>query len=63
MGAKPSLVDSTAHKSAVVPSPTMENIQAAYEDGEVEVAKELIKQACCVECSAGMPQIEGVSTP
>lgn len=63
MGAKASLVEGIAHRSAVVPSPTLENIQAAYEDGEVEAAKELIQQACCMECSAGIPHIDGVSTP
>lgn len=57
MGAKASLVESPGP----FPSPTLENIQAAYEGKQEEVARELIQQACCVECSAGMPRIDGVS--
>lgn len=57
MGAKASL----AGGSTLTPSPTLENIQAAYEDGELDAASELIQQACCVECSAGSPRIDGVS--
>uniref|UniRef100_A0A4W6D0S7 Uncharacterized protein n=1 Tax=Lates calcarifer TaxID=8187 RepID=A0A4W6D0S7_LATCA len=45
--------------SSLAPSLTLENIQTAYEDGE-ESARELIQQACCVECSAGTPRIDGV---
>ncbi|XP_068587263.1 leucine-rich repeat serine/threonine-protein kinase 1 isoform X1 [Cebidichthys violaceus] len=60
MGAKASLVEGPGPGSALVPSPTLENIQAAYEDREGEAARELIQQACCVECSAGMPHINGV---
>uniref|UniRef100_A0A667WS42 non-specific serine/threonine protein kinase n=1 Tax=Myripristis murdjan TaxID=586833 RepID=A0A667WS42_9TELE len=56
MGAKASLVGA----STLTPSPTLENIQAAYEDGELDTASELIQQACCVECSAGSPRIDGV---
>lgn len=62
MGAKASLVEGPGPDSVVL-SPTLENIQAAYEGKHEEVARELIKQACCVECSAGMPRIRGVSTP
>ncbi|XP_028999543.1 leucine-rich repeat serine/threonine-protein kinase 1 isoform X2 [Betta splendens] len=58
MGAKASSAEGM--RSAAVPFPTLENIQATYEAGETDTAKELIKQACCVECSAGMPPIEGV---
>lgn len=61
MGAKASLVEGTGTNSALVPSPTLENIQAAYEDGEEEFARELIQQACCKECSAGMPHVDRVS--
>lgn len=62
MGAKASLVEGTGPSpAALAPSPTLENIQAAYDDGEEETARELIQRACCTECSAGMPQIDGVS--
>ncbi|KAM8889549.1 leucine-rich repeat serine/threonine-protein kinase 1 isoform 3-T3 [Synchiropus picturatus] len=61
MGAKISLVESAAPRPALTPSPTLENIQAAYEGGEEDSARELIQQACCVECSAGMPRIGGTS--
>ncbi|TKS70402.1 Leucine-rich repeat serine/threonine-protein kinase 1 [Collichthys lucidus] len=57
MGAKASLV--VGPGSALGPSPTLENIQAAYEDGEEEAARELVQQACCVECSVGTPRIDG----
>lgn len=60
MGAKASLFEVSEH-SAALPSPTLENIQAAYEGKRVEVARELLQQACCVECSAGMPRVRGVS--
>ncbi|KAK2919616.1 leucine-rich repeat serine/threonine-protein kinase 1 isoform X1 [Channa argus] len=60
MGAKASMVEGMGHGSTVVPSPTLENIQAAYDSGNEDVAKELIQQACCVECSAGMPHIDRV---
>ncbi len=62
MGAKASLLEAAGSGSALVPSPTLENIQAAYEDGEEEAARELIQQACGVESSTGMPHIDGVST-
>lgn len=62
MGAKASLVQGPRPGSALFPSPTLENIQAAYEDKQEEVARELIQQACCVECSVGMPRIDGVRT-
>ncbi|KAM6942768.1 leucine-rich repeat serine/threonine-protein kinase 1 [Xenentodon cancila] len=51
MGAKPSLVEASCGRAA---PPTFENIQAAYEGGDEEAAGELIQQACCVECSAGI---------
>ncbi|XP_044045411.1 leucine-rich repeat serine/threonine-protein kinase 1 isoform X2 [Siniperca chuatsi] len=60
MGARASLVEGLGSGSALVHSATLENIQAAYEDGEEEAARELIQQACCVECSAGTPHIDGV---
>ncbi|XP_038548531.1 leucine-rich repeat serine/threonine-protein kinase 1 isoform X2 [Micropterus salmoides] len=60
MGAKASLVEDQGPASALVCSPTLENIQAAYEDGAEESARELIQQACCLECSAGAPPIDGV---
>uniref|UniRef100_H3CMJ3 non-specific serine/threonine protein kinase n=1 Tax=Tetraodon nigroviridis TaxID=99883 RepID=H3CMJ3_TETNG len=60
MGARTSLFEVSEHGS-VLPSPTLENIQAAYEDKQVEVARELIQQACCVECSAGVPRVGGVN--
>lgn len=62
MGAKASLLEGPGPGSALFPSPTLENIQAAYEEKQEEVARELIQQACCVECSAGMPRIDGVRT-
>lgn len=62
MGAKASLLEDPGPGSALFPSPTLENIQAAYEEKQEEVARELIQQACCVECSAGMPRIDGVRT-
>lgn len=60
MGAKASLVQGPGPSAALFPSPTLENIQAAYEDKQEEVARELIQQACCAECSAGMPCFDGV---
>lgn len=60
MGAKASLAEGPGPGSALTPSPTLENIQAAYEDGEEEAARELIQKACCVECSAGTPRIDGI---
>ncbi|XP_059205698.1 leucine-rich repeat serine/threonine-protein kinase 1 [Centropristis striata] len=59
MGAKASL-EVQGPSSALVPSPTLENIRSAYEDRDGEAARELIQQACCIECSAGMPRIDGV---
>lgn len=61
MGAKVSLVEDTGPRSTLLTHPTFKNIQAAYEDGEEDVARELIQQACCVVCSAGTPRIDGVS--
>lgn len=63
MGAKASSVEGPGAGSALGPSPTLENINAAYEEKQDEAARELIKQACCIECSAGSPRIDGVSTP
>nr|XP_024655157.1 leucine-rich repeat serine/threonine-protein kinase 1 [Maylandia zebra] len=60
MGAKVSLVEDTGPCSTLLTHPTFKNIQAAYEDGEEDVARELIQQACCVVCSAGTPRIDGV---
>ncbi|XP_068169115.1 leucine-rich repeat serine/threonine-protein kinase 1 isoform X2 [Antennarius striatus] len=60
MGAKTSLVEGPAPASALLPPPTLENIQGAYKEKQEEVARELIQQACCVECSAGLPRIDGV---
>ncbi|XP_029353806.1 leucine-rich repeat serine/threonine-protein kinase 1 isoform X1 [Echeneis naucrates] len=60
MGGKVSLVDGMGHGSVLIPSLTLENIQAAYEEGEEGAAKELIQQACCVDCSTGTPHIDGV---
>ncbi|XP_041840522.1 leucine-rich repeat serine/threonine-protein kinase 1 isoform X2 [Melanotaenia boesemani] len=53
MGAKASLVEPDADP-APAPAPTLENIKAAYEGGDEEAARELIKQACCVECCRGI---------
>lgn len=61
VGAKVSLVEDTGPRSTLFTQPTFQNIQAAYEDGEEDVARELIQQACCVVCSAGTPRIDGVS--
>ncbi|XP_029977672.1 leucine-rich repeat serine/threonine-protein kinase 1-like isoform X3 [Sphaeramia orbicularis] len=58
MGAKLSLVEVPG--PVLGPSPTLQNIQTAYENGEEDAARELIQQACCVECSAGTPRINGV---
>ncbi|XP_069384604.1 leucine-rich repeat serine/threonine-protein kinase 1 isoform X3 [Paralichthys olivaceus] len=60
MGAKASLVDAVGGRSALAPSLTLENILAAYKEGEEMAARELIQTACCMECSAGTPQINGV---
>ncbi|KAF7666866.1 hypothetical protein LDENG_00091190 [Lucifuga dentata] len=60
MGAKASLVEGPCPRSPLAPPPTLENIQAAYEGGEVDAARELIQQACCVDCSVGSPRIRGV---
>ncbi|XP_062246581.1 leucine-rich repeat serine/threonine-protein kinase 1 isoform X1 [Platichthys flesus] len=59
MGAKTSLVDAMGAHSALAPSLTLENIQAAYKEGEEMAARELIQRACCMECSAGEPLING----
>ncbi|CAK6975851.1 leucine-rich repeat serine/threonine-protein kinase 1 [Scomber scombrus] len=58
MGARASLVEVPGF--ALAPSPTLENIQAAYAEGKEDAGRELIKQACCVECSAGTSRIDGV---
>ncbi|KAM3625600.1 uncharacterized protein V6R79_014655 [Siganus canaliculatus] len=72
MGAKPSLLEAPGPGPspgpgpgpgpgpALVLSPTLDNIQMAYEQKQVEVAQDLIQQACCVEGSAGMTRIDGV---
>ncbi|XP_071001294.1 leucine-rich repeat serine/threonine-protein kinase 1-like, partial [Oncorhynchus clarkii lewisi] len=59
MGAKASAMGSGG-ASSLGPSPTLENIQAAYGEGESSRARELIQQACCVECSAASPRLEGL---
>ncbi|KAM4592288.1 leucine-rich repeat serine/threonine-protein kinase 1 isoform 1-T1 [Odontesthes bonariensis] len=48
MGAKASQVEASG------PTSRLENIEAAYEGGDEEGARELIRQACCVECCAGI---------
>ncbi|XP_076011527.1 leucine-rich repeat serine/threonine-protein kinase 1 isoform X2 [Genypterus blacodes] len=60
MGAKASLVEGPCPGSSLTPSPTLEDIQSAYEAGERDAARELIQQACCMECSTGSPRIDGV---
>ncbi|KAM4602503.1 leucine-rich repeat serine/threonine-protein kinase 1 [Polymixia lowei] len=60
MGAKASLAGGSGLASSLGKSPTLENIQAAYEDGVQDTARELIQQACCVECSTGGPRLDGV---
>nr|XP_057944931.1 leucine-rich repeat serine/threonine-protein kinase 1 isoform X5 [Doryrhamphus excisus] len=45
--------------SAFGPSPTLESIHRAYEEGEEEAARDLIQRASCVQCSAGGPCVEG----
>lgn len=72
MGAKASLVveglgpgpgpgPGSGSGPALAQSVTLENIQAAYEDGEELLACELIQRAYCVDCSAGTPPVSGVS--
>ncbi|XP_055010803.1 leucine-rich repeat serine/threonine-protein kinase 1-like [Boleophthalmus pectinirostris] len=48
------------HGSTLVASVTLEKIRSTYESGEREEAQELVQQACCQECSAGEPRIDGV---
>ncbi|XP_038162764.1 leucine-rich repeat serine/threonine-protein kinase 1 isoform X2 [Cyprinodon tularosa] len=50
--AKVSLVEAPGPDSEITPS--LENIKAAYEGGDKEAARELIQQACCVDCSGGI---------
>ncbi|XP_014858767.1 PREDICTED: leucine-rich repeat serine/threonine-protein kinase 1 [Poecilia mexicana] len=54
METKASLVEATGPNSRTAPPSTLENIKAAYEGGNEETARELIQQACCVECSGGI---------
>ena len=70
MGAKASLAGgpgggtlSPSPSSSLGTSPTLENIQAAYEDGQRDAALELLRQACCVECTLGTARLQGVSGP
>ena len=70
MGAKASLAGgpgggtfSPSPSSSLGTSPTLENIQAAYEDGQRDAARELLRQACCVECTLGTARLQGVSGP
>ncbi|MEQ2192313.1 hypothetical protein XENOCAPTIV_009926 [Xenoophorus captivus] len=58
MGAKASPVEASDPNSRI--SSTLENIKAAYDGGDEETARELIQQACCVECSRGIHP-DGVS--
>lgn len=52
---------SSSSSSFLGTSPTLDSIQAAYEDGEPDAALELIQQACCMECSAGTAhRLQGV---
>ncbi|KAM9861302.1 leucine-rich repeat serine/threonine-protein kinase 1 [Aulostomus maculatus] len=60
MGSKASLPEGPGPGSALAPSPTLENIQAAYEEGEEEAARELIQQACSVDCGVAPPCIDRV---
>lgn len=53
-----SLVEAPGPDSEITPS--LENIKAAYEGGDEEAARELIQQACCVDCSGGIHP-DGVS--
>ncbi|XP_054625561.1 leucine-rich repeat serine/threonine-protein kinase 1 isoform X3 [Dunckerocampus dactyliophorus] len=43
---------------ALGPSPTLESIHRAYEEGEEEAARDLIQRATCVQCSAGEQCVE-----
>ncbi|KAM4596959.1 leucine-rich repeat serine/threonine-protein kinase 1 [Fundulus diaphanus] len=56
-GAEASLVETADPNSRK--ASTLEKIKAAYEDGDEETARELIQQACCVDCSMGI-QPDGV---
>ncbi|XP_056135379.1 leucine-rich repeat serine/threonine-protein kinase 1 [Lampris incognitus] len=60
MGAKASSVAGPGQDLSLGTSRTLENIQAAYAGGAQTAARELIRQACCVERSSGGPPIEGV---
>ncbi|XP_067105188.1 leucine-rich repeat serine/threonine-protein kinase 1 isoform X1 [Osmerus mordax] len=60
MGAKVSLLGGGGSGVGLGPSPTLENIQAAYGGGQTDEAREMIQQACCVECSPGGPRVEAV---
>ncbi|XP_037835926.1 leucine-rich repeat serine/threonine-protein kinase 1 [Kryptolebias marmoratus] len=53
-GTKAPLVQTTGSISAAVPPSCVENIEAAYDRGDEDAARELIQRACCVECSAGL---------
>ncbi|XP_028981151.1 leucine-rich repeat serine/threonine-protein kinase 1 isoform X2 [Esox lucius] len=46
--------------SSLGPSPTLENIQGAYKEGDNGMARELIQQACHLESSEGGPRLEGL---
>ncbi|XP_054590342.2 leucine-rich repeat serine/threonine-protein kinase 1 isoform X2 [Nothobranchius furzeri] len=52
-GTKAPLVEVPGPISNPIYSVNVENIEAAYEDGDEEAARELIQQACCVKCSSG----------
>nr|XP_061819726.1 leucine-rich repeat serine/threonine-protein kinase 1 isoform X2 [Nerophis lumbriciformis] len=61
MGAKASSLPGAGPDpgGALGPSPTLVDIQRAYEEGEGEAARDLIQRATCVHCSAGEQCVDG----